>query len=139
MKIIIETFVTIIFLTIVVMLTTQIIGSQVSINNANSFHLNAVQAIEESNFDTAVITAYQAKAEEWGYELEVIVNHQVEKQCASCNYSWEDEEELQCPICGSSNLYMNYISRGGEVILNYKVEVAILGIAEDGKLEAYAR
>lgn len=139
MKIIIETFVTIIFFTIVVVLTTQIIGSQITISNANSFHLNAVQAIEESDFNENIIATYISKGEELGYELEVNIANQVVKQCTSCNYSWEYDDTTRCPICGSSNLYTNYVSRGGEVILDYIVEVAVLGIVEEGQLEAYVR
>ncbi len=139
MKMIIETFVTIIFLSIAVVLTTQVIGSQISINQANDFHVNAVQVIEESNFDSGVIEKCKEEAEALGYTLTVNVYQEARTQCAECNHIWGSETEGQCEICGSTYTFTNYLSSGGIVTLDYGVELAMLGISKVGYLEANAR
>ncbi|MFI3208297.1 MAG: hypothetical protein R3Y40_04110 [Eubacteriales bacterium] len=138
MKLIIETFVTIIFLTMAVFLATQIIGSQITINGANDFHVNVVQEIEESNFSESVIEACKAEAEELGYTLSVAIDSTSMYQCASCNNIWEEDQEV-CPLCGSEYTYINYTSHKGEVVLDYTVELAVLGVCQEGRLEANIR
>lgn len=139
MKMIIETFITILFLTVAVIVSTQLIGSQIIINNANDFLINAVQAIEESNFSGDVIMAYTEEAEKLGYTLEVIIEEEIALHCVSCNNMWTSNGEERCPECGSESIYSSNTGHEGEVTLEYNVDLAFLGISKVGKLEANAR
>lgn len=139
MKMIIETFVTIIFLSIAVILVAQVIESQITINQANDFHMNAVQVIEESNFNSEVIQACITEAELLGYTLNVSVNQESVSRCTSCNSTWDLQENTECPVCGNTSAYMDYISNDGIVTLDYIVELPMLGISQEGTLEANAR
>lgn len=139
MKMIIETFVTIIFLSIAVVLVSQVIGSQVTINQANDFHINAVQIIEESNFDNEVIEACISEAETLGYNLGVEVSYLNSQKCVACNHILEESEEGVCQVCGSENTYTYSVNKNGVVTLDYVVDMALLGISQEGYLEANAR
>lgn len=139
MKVIIETFVTIVFLSLTVVIAAQVISSQILINGASSFHTNAVQVIEESNFDSNVITVCVEEAQEKGYELTVSVDKSAMMVCSSCNSMWEIGEEVNCPNCQSSNVYVSQISSDGLVTLVYDVSISMLGIEKEGILQSNAR
>lgn len=139
MRVIIETFITIIFLSLTVFVATQVIGAQIVINGANTFHTNAVQLIEESDFDSTVIAECISQAEAEGYILEVTVDKVSMFVCDSCNTMWEVGEVVQCENCKSSNVYEKQISSDGVVTLRYQVGISMLGIEQEGSLQSNAR
>lgn len=139
MKVIIETFVTIIFLGLTVIIATQVIGSQITINGASSFHTNAVQVIEESNFDDAVIEECIEMANVRGYELVVDIEKSTVLICSECNSTWGVDESSCCVNCNSTNVYPSQVNSDGVVTLTYDVEIAMLGIKETGSLQSNAR
>ncbi len=139
MKLIIETFITVIFISLTVIIVSQVIYSQIIINRASSFHTNVVQVIEESDFDSNVISQCIEKAEENGYRLEVLYDKDSVMKCSACNSTWEIGEGTVCPSCNSANIYAKQVSSDGLVTLNYDVEIGILGIEKEGVLQSNAR
>lgn len=139
MKLIIETFVTVIFLSLTVIIAAQIISSQVAINGATTFHTNAVQVIEESNFDNTVIAMCKEEAIANGYVLDVSVEKETKLVCSACNTMWEVSETIICPTCESTSSYVKQVTSEGLISLTYDVSVPILGIEKEGTLQSNAR
>lgn len=139
MKVMIETFITVVFLSLIVVIGGQVIGAQISVNNATTFHSSAVQVMEESNFDETVIEEVIASASENGYELTVEVDQVSLIQCSNCNSQWELGGPVTCSHCGSTNVVTNYLTHDGVVTLNYDVDIALLNIHESGSITSYAR
>lgn len=139
MKAIIEMFVTVVFLSLMVVIASQVIGSQLVINSAHTFHTNAVQKIEESDFDSGVIATCIQEAADKGYVLTVTYDRTNVIECTNCNSQWNIGEGVTCSNCGSSNVVTNYENTSGEVKLTYDVEIALLGISESGTLQSNAR
>ncbi|MFI3173045.1 MAG: hypothetical protein R3Y58_11865 [Eubacteriales bacterium] len=139
MKIVIETFVTVVFLTIMVLIASQLIGTEIQISTAKEFHANVVQLLEESDFNTTIIETCTTKAQELGYELDIVVQKESKLQCASCNTQWNLGEGTICPTCSSSNIITNYVCHEGAVDMRYVVSLPLLGIEKTGSFESYAR
>lgn len=139
MKIIIETFVTVIFVTLSVLLTTQLIESQLAISAAKNFHTNVVQVVEESNFNESVIEECMIRALDEGYTLEVVLDYTETMQCLSCNSLWESNEEINCVTCGSQSIYTVSNKKQGQIILTYGVNLVLLDIEREGMIVANAR
>lgn len=139
MKLIVETFITVIFISLTVIIVSQVIYSQIIINRASSFHTNAIQVIEESDFDIDVISQCIEEAVENGYQLEVSYDKECVMKCSACNSSWQIGEETVCPNCNSTNIYAKQVSSEGLVTLNYDVKIGVLGIEKEGVLQSNAR
>lgn len=139
MKLIIETFITVIFISMTVIIVSQVIYSQIIINRASSFHTNVVQVIEESDFESDVIDQCIEKAVENGYQLEVLYEKESVMKCSTCNSTWEIEGAVVCPNCNSTNIYKKQLSSEGVVTLNYDVKIGVLGIEKEGFLQSNAR
>ncbi len=140
MKVVIETFVTLFFLTIFVFVASQLISLQIQVEAANQYHLDVVKQIENSHFNQSVLRKCREEAKQNDYELTVLVEEQEDLQCLDCNYKWQlKNNELQCPLCKSKNVQVSTNQQQGRVILVYKVEAPLLGIKKVGELISHAR
>lgn len=140
MKIVIETFVTIFFITLTVFIATQVISSQIQVNNAKEFHYNAMKGMEDSGLDTAVITELVNQGIDLGYEMNVDISGEDIMRCKSCNSSFDlDSGVLACGNCGSNKVFLEDGNQRGLVTLIYDVEVPLLGITQNGRIEGYVR
>lgn len=139
MRIAIETFVTMLFLSIVVIAITALIGSQIVVNTATDFHAGIIQRIEDSNFQENVIRQCISLGKENGYEIEVHANKKEFMQCSGCNYKWEVSNAVTCPICNSSNITLNHVQHEGTVETKYQIKIPILGVEREGVISSNAR
>ena len=140
MKIVIETFVTIFFITLAVFVGTQIIGSQLQISNAKEFHNNVIKGVEDSGFDVQTIKEFKKKAGNLGYKLEVDISGEDSIRCSDCNSSFKVEESLaSCKNCKSMALYVEDGNRRGLVSLTYDIVIPLLNIKQQGTQEGYVR
>lgn len=110
-----------------------------TINEANTFHTNAVKVIEESNFDSNVIEECINEAYEKGFTLEVDVDKEKVLVCSSCNSMWELDTSSICPNCKSTDIYVNQVSSDGMITLIYDISITMLGIDKVGVLQSNAR
>lgn len=136
---IIETLVTIIFISLTVVIIAQIIAAQLAINGANTFHTNVVQAIEESDFESGVIETCILEAEQRGYDLDVSVDKYLRYSCGACNSTWELDDLAVCPNCQSTNIYEKQSNSDGIITLTYNIVIEMLGIEKVGSLQSNAR
>ena len=139
MKIAIETFVTMFFLSIVVIVITILIGSQITVNAATDFHAGIIQRIEDSNFQENVIRQCISLGKKNGYEIEVHINKKEFMQCSGCNYRWEISDVVNCPVCSSQNITLNHVQHEGIVETRYQVKIPILGVEREGVISSNAR
>ncbi len=139
MKLVIETFITIFFITAIVFVSTQMLGAQIQVNAAEEFQNNIVKKIEESNFDDGVIASCVLQAEQEGYGLEVDVNKVDMLWCNSCNTKWELDNRVVCPTCGGSKIGITRVYHDGCVVLTYQVSAALFGFEQTGRIVSYAR
>lgn len=140
MKIVIETFVTIFFITLTVFIATQVISSQIQVNNAKEFHYNAMKGIEDSGLDDTAISSFKAQALNLGYTLNVDISGVEVIRCNDCNSTFSvSSNSTICGNCGSSDVYLESGNKRGLVSLLYDVEVPLLNILESGRVEGYVR
>lgn len=140
MKVVIETFITIFFITLTVFIATQVIASGLQVSQAKEFHINAARAIEDSGMSEEVCREYQSKAENLGYQFSLVNIGEDLIRCRSCNSGFDMALDIsECENCGSENLYIDSGNRRGLVSLDYEVTVSLLGISKEGRLETYVR
>lgn len=140
MKIVVETFVTIFFITLTVFIATQVISSQIQVNNAKEFHYNAMKGIEDSGLDSEVVAEFITKARTLGYDMVVDINGDDVMRCNNCNTTFDTSSGvISCGNCGSNKIYLEDGNKRGLVTLTYDVEVPLLGITENGRVEGYVR
>lgn len=140
MKIVIETFVTIFFITLTVFIASQIISSQIQVNNAKEFHYNAMKGMEDSGLDSAVVAEFIAMASTLGYIMAVDIDGDDVMRCKNCNTTFSvSSGVVVCGNCSSNKIFLEDGNRRGLVTLTYDVEVPLLGITENGRVEGYVR
>ncbi len=140
MKVVIETFVTLFFLTIFVFVASQLISLQIQVEAANQYHLDVVKQIENSHFNQSVLSKCKEEAKQNDYQLTVLLGEKEELQCLDCNYRWQlTNDTLQCPLCRSKDVKVSNEQQQGTVTLVYQVEAPLLGIKKQGQLVSHAR
>lgn len=140
MKMVIETFVSLFFITLMVFVSVQLIGVGIQMSNMNEFHENVSRAIEDSGGNLEVVDYYEIKARELGYSLDVDYSVEERIRCSQCNSNYALEEDVVvCRNCSGVNLYVDSSNRRGIVALEYIVEIPLLNIVEEGRVEAYVR
>lgn len=140
MKIVIETFVTIFFITLTVFIATQVISSQIQVNNAKEFHYNAMKGMEDSGLDSAVVSEFITTASTLGYNMDVDINGHDVMRCNNCNTTFDvSSGVVVCGNCGSNKIFLEDGNKRGLVTLIYNVEIPLLGITESGRVEGYVR
>ena len=140
MKVVIETFVTLFFLTMFVFVASQLISMQIQVESANQYHVDIVKQIENSHFSDIVLEKCKEEAKQNNYELTIFVVENEELQCLDCNYTWPlAQDVLQCPLCKGKNVIVNERQLEGRVTMAYQVEAPLLGIKKEGKLVSNAR
>ncbi len=139
MKIVIEAFVSIFFITALVFIAAQVLGVQMQVNDAEEFQNNMVKKIENSNFNSMVIDECVEQANVKGYILSVNVKKEDVFTCNECNYQWPVDEEVVCPTCGDDSIRVKHLYHEGCIALSYKVKSMLMGIEESGTIVSYAR
>lgn len=112
MKIIVENFLILLLLLYSGFVSVEYITVNKEITTARSFHSACIDSIENSNFDSSVISKWVEKAQEYGFTL--LINDISAKK---------GEKVIPC----------YYVS------LNYVVSINLLGIKEESSIKGYAR
>ena len=156
MKQIVETFVTIMLITVIVIVASQIIMVQVQISKAKELHATSIAQIEASNFNKETIAEIKedlTNNADSNFDLfnedgegndgkEVLMVTEVttpQKKCDNCMSVFSDVASSRCPSCGTGNLYTYKSDRYAIIELNYTVQIPLLKIQQDGVLTGYAR
>lgn len=140
MKIVIESFVAIFFILLTVFVGVEIISGQIQINEAKTFHYNAMKGIEDSGLELEVVSQFIEKATLLGYEMTVEFSGEDYLRCGECNSTSDiNSESIRCINCHSTNVYVEDGNKRGVVSLRYDVNMSLLGINERGQVEAYVR
>ncbi len=140
MKIAIEMFVSIIFLTILILISTQLISAQLQIRNAKVFHLNVVKQIEASNYNAVTLDEMKKKAHLHGYSIEAEINRINKAKCNKCNSVWDvSSGRSHCLNCESQDVIYTYTQYRGTINMSYDIELPTLSIEEKGFVSAVIR
>lgn len=107
-----ESFLIFFLLIFTSLVSIEFISVNKEISVARSFHTACTDSIENSDFDSEIITKWIEKANEYGFKLDII------------NLSTVGEE----------NMVPFYY-----VLLNYKVNINLLGVSEESTIKGYAR
>lgn len=139
MKQVIETFVAVFIVTLAIFVFAQFIGASTQIDAARKFHSSCIGQIESSDFDTEVIEACSASAEENGYVLSVENEREEKWICTGCNTIQTGGEVMTCVNCGLTENVTYAKDRFCKVSMKYTVYLGLLGIEKEGNLSGYAR
>lgn len=71
MKIVIETMVTVFFMTIMIFLSVQLIATSCQMSDAKSYYNQMIRRVEDSQFDRDIIESYKLEARNMGYMIEI--------------------------------------------------------------------
>lgn len=107
-----ESFLIFFLLIFTSLISIEFISVNKEISVARGFHTACIDSIENSNFDSRIITKWIEKANEYGFKLDII------------NLSSGVESDM---------LPFYYVS------LNYKVNINLLGVSEESTIKGYAR
>lgn len=112
MRVIIESFLIFILLLFISYTAIELIVANKQVGMAQSFHTACIDSIENSNYDSGVISKWQEKATKYGFIVNVI-------NCSKLNI----DEVIPC----------YYVS------LTYRTKMNILGVKEESTIKGYAR
>ena len=138
MRTVIETFTTVLLISVTVFICACFIGVQLQTNQAKDLHTECVNKIEASDFEPATITACKNEAMDKGYTLEVDNTWTQKKTCTLCNMT-VPSTQTKCPACGSEELANFSRDRIYTVKLKYKIDVPVIGLEREGVINGYAR